>query len=195
MDLSSTAKAQVPRVGQSQEDATHQVLESATGTLAAVKRLVAAYDRVKGERDNFEHRLASVLVENETLRRQTKEAKDQRDHFSTALTTLTEHMDAIGTRCMEAVRTVRTQSYDQAVTTPTKAPPTDGPNSGEQPTTPGARAGAHAQTNDQTPPKLLLMENRQPAEQPEPPIAPTAASEAATDVFRSAQAFIQYVIQ
>jgi hypothetical protein len=75
------------------------------GTVAAVKRLSAGYDRVKSERDNLERQIAGTLVENETLCRQAREANDHRDHFAKALTTLTAQMDAIGTRCIEAVKT------------------------------------------------------------------------------------------
>jgi hypothetical protein len=196
MDLSGTAKAQVLDIEQSQEDAGRQVLESVAGTLAAVKRLVAAYDRVNSERDNFERQLASVLVENETLRRQTKEAKDHSEHFSKALTTLTDQMDVIGARCIEAVKIARTQSYDQAAMVPAHTPPPGGPNSPEQPTMPGTAAGARAQTNDQASPKPQRMDNRLPAEQqPTAPSAPTAAPDAIHEVLRSAQTFAQYFIQ
>jgi hypothetical protein len=193
MDLSSTAKAQVVRVEQSQEDARYQVLDSVTGTLAAVKRLVAAYDRVKAERDNFERQLASVVGDNETLRKQANEAKDQRDHFSKALATLTDQMDAVGARCVEAVKIARAQSYHKAPAAPVDTLATDGPNSAEQATT--VEAGATAQNGEQALPKSLPVESRPPAVQPAVPSAPRAAPDSATEVFRSAQAFMQYVIQ
>ena len=104
MDLSLAMKADVRSIEQSQQDEKQQVLESAISTVSAVKRLLTEYDRVMGERANFERQLASVLVENETLRRQAKEAKDHRDHFSKALTALIAQMDTIGTRCIEAAR-------------------------------------------------------------------------------------------
>jgi seryl-tRNA synthetase len=142
MDLSPTTTAQVLSAEQSQEDEKQRVLESAIGTVSAVKRLLTEYDRVKGERDNFERQLASAVVENETLRRQAKEAKDHRDHFSEALTTLTAQMDAIGIQCIEAVKVAR--SYDQAPTTPANLVSMAGRNPAERsavpsaPTAPGA---------------------------------------------------------
>ena len=51
------------------------MIASAIDTLTAVKRLVTEYDRVKGERDNFERQFADTLVENETLRRQIQRSK------------------------------------------------------------------------------------------------------------------------
>jgi hypothetical protein len=203
MDLSGTAKAQALSIEQSQEDARHQVLNSITGTLAAVKRLVAAYDRVKGERDNFERQLASTLIENEVLRKQTKEAQHHRDHFSEALTTLTEHMDAIGARCKEAVKIARTQPYDQAATTLANTPPTGRPNSAEQPTMPGGLAAARAETNDQASPKPLPAESRRPDEEPAARSTLDAAHSPTTDVQTPAdkrgsasfQAFAQYLAQ
>jgi hypothetical protein len=202
MDLSGTAKAQALSIERSQEDARHQVLNSITGTLAAVKRLVAAYDRVKGERDNFERQLASTLIENETLRKQTKEARYHGDHFSKALTTLTVHMEAIGARCKEAVKIARTQPYDQAATALTNTPTTDGPNSPEQPTMPGGSDAARAETNDQASPKPPV-ESRRPAEEPAALSTPAAARSQTTDVQTPAdkrgsasfQVFTQYLAQ
>ena len=109
MDLSDATKVQVLRIEQSQQDEKQQVLESAISTVSAVKRLLTEYDRVKDERANFERELACALAENETLRRQAKEARDHRDHFSKALTVLTAQMDAIGTRCIEAAKMARSQ--------------------------------------------------------------------------------------
>src|SRR5271169_6635432 len=138
-------KAEVRSIEQSQQDEKQQVLESAISTVSAVKRLLTEYDRVMGERANFERQLASVLVENETLRRQAKEAKDHRDHFSKALTALIAQMDTIGTRCIEAARTARSQPCDQAPTTPANRVPVDGRNPAERstvPSTPAAPASA-----------------------------------------------------
>jgi seryl-tRNA synthetase len=190
MDVSDTTKAQVARVQQSQEDDKQRVLESAISTVSAVKRLLTEYDRVKGERDNFERQLASTLVENETLRRQAKEAKDHRDHFSKALTTLTAQMDAIGTRCIEAVKMVRSQAYDQVSTMPANRISVDGRNLTEQSASPSP-AAAGCQTSDQA---AAMPGNGEPdsqnlAEQSTPlsgPIAPSAGN---------VQVFTQYLAQ
>ena len=89
MDLSDTTKAQVVSVKQLPQDDRHQILESAISTVTAVKRLVAEYDRMKGERETFERQFTDALAENQTLRRQIKEATARREHFLNALATLT----------------------------------------------------------------------------------------------------------
>ena len=103
---------------QSKKDEKSSLLESVTGTLGALKRFIAQYDRVKGERDNFQRQIASALVENETLRRQIKHAKDHRDHLSKALATLTAQIDTIGTRCIETAKMARAQAYDESPARP-----------------------------------------------------------------------------
>jgi septal ring factor EnvC (AmiA/AmiB activator) len=152
MDLSDK-KARVPSIEQSKEDERHRVIASAIDTLTAVKRLVTEYDRVKDERDNFERQFADTLVENETLRRQIRESKDQRDRLSKALATLTNQMDAIGARCIEAAKMARVQT-------------TDGRSLAERPTMPSSPSAARPQSNDQGPTTSPLTDGRRPAEQP-----------------------------
>src|SRR5271170_1740371 len=144
MNLSHTTNAQIRSIELSRDDERQRVLESAIGTVSAVKRLLTEYDRVKGEHAIVERQLASALVENETLRRQAKEAKDHRDHFSKALTTLTTQMDAIGTRCMEAVKMARSQTYDQAPTTPANRVSVDVRNPAQQSIVPSIPAAPDA---------------------------------------------------
>jgi len=121
---------------QSQKDEKNSLLESVTGTLGALKRFIAEYDRVKGERDNFERQIASALVENETLRRQIKHAKDHRDHLSKALATLTAQIDTIGTRCIETAKMARAQAYDEPPAAPAKRFSMPGCNQAQQPVEP-----------------------------------------------------------
>jgi hypothetical protein len=137
MDSSDTAKAQVLSVGQSPQDDKHKVLESAVSTVAALRRLLADYERVETERNDFERERARVLLENNKLRKQAKEATDQRELLIRALETLTTRMDAIGVSCMEAAKTARAQSFDSAPLVPANEPPPNEEQSSE-PTTSSA---------------------------------------------------------
>jgi hypothetical protein len=123
MDFSDTAKAQVLSVGQSPQDDRQKVLESAVSTVAALRRLLADYERVETERNDLERERARVLLENNTLRKQAKEATDQRELLVRALETLTTRMDAIGVSCIEAAKTARAQSFDSAPLVPANEPP------------------------------------------------------------------------
>jgi hypothetical protein len=79
-----------------------------------------------------------VLLENNTLRKQAKEATDQRELLVRALETLTTRMDAIGVSCLEAAKTARAQSFDSAPLVPASEPPNEDQNS--EPTTSSADA-------------------------------------------------------
>jgi cell division protein FtsL len=136
MDFSGTAKAQVLGGEQSQQDDRQKVLESAVSTVAALKRLLADYDRLQAERNDFEREHARVLLENNTLRKQAKEATNQRELLVRALETLTTRMDAIGVSCIEAAKTARAQSIDAAPLVPASEPPNEDQNS--KPTTSSA---------------------------------------------------------
>jgi hypothetical protein len=125
MDFSGTAKAQVLSGEQSQQDDRQKVLESAVSTVAALRRLLADYERLETERNDFERERARVLVENNTLRKQAKEATDQRELLVRALETLTTRMDAIGVSCIEAAKTARAQSFDSAPLVPASEPPNE----------------------------------------------------------------------
>ena len=131
MDSSDTAKAQVLSVEQSQQDDRQKVLESAVSTVAALRRLLAEYERLETERNDFERERARVLLENNTLRKQAKEATDQRELLVRALETLTTRMDAIGVSCIEAAKTARAQSFDSAPLVPANAPPPNEDQSSE----------------------------------------------------------------
>jgi hypothetical protein len=133
MDSSDTAKAQVLSVEQSPKDDRHNVLESAVSTVAAIRRLLADYERLETERNDFERERARVLLENNRLRKQAKEATDQRELLVRALETLTTRMDAIGVSCIEAAKTARAQSFDSAPLVPASEPPNEEQSS--EPTT------------------------------------------------------------
>jgi hypothetical protein len=129
MDLSDTTKAQVLSVEQSQQVDRQKVLESAVSTVTALKRLLADYERLETERNDFEREHARVLRENATLRKQAKEATDQRELLVRALETFTTRMDAIGASCMEAAKTARAQIFDSAPLVPASEPPNEDQNS------------------------------------------------------------------
>jgi chromosome segregation ATPase len=123
MDISNTAKAQVLSVEQSPEDDRQKVLEGAISTVTALKRLLAGYERLEAERNDFKREHARVLLENDKLRKQTKEATDQREHLLTALERLTTTMEAIGASCLEAAKKARPQSLAPLV--PASEPPNE----------------------------------------------------------------------
>jgi|SRR5271154_4725706 len=106
-------------VEQLQEDEKRRAPESAAGdAFYALKRLIAEYDRLKGERDIFEGKIASVLDENDTLRKHVKRVKGQRDHLSNALSTITAQMDTLGSRFIETVKMARLQAYGERPAAP-----------------------------------------------------------------------------
>jgi cell division protein FtsL len=123
MDSSDTAKAQVLSVEQSPQDDRQKVLESAVSTVAALRRLLADYERLETERNDFERERARVLLENNTLRKHAKEATDQRELLVRALETITTRMDAIGVSCIEVAKMARAQSFDSAPLVPANEPP------------------------------------------------------------------------
>jgi hypothetical protein len=129
MDISGTAKAQVLSVEQSHEDDRQKILEGAISTVTLLKRFLADYERLEAERNDFEHKHARILAENGTLRKQAKEATDQRELLVRALETLTTKMDAIGACCLEVAKTARPQSFDSAPLVPTSEPPNEEQNS------------------------------------------------------------------
>jgi seryl-tRNA synthetase len=138
MDISDTAKTQGLSVEQSDQDERQKVLESAVSTVTALKRLLADYDRLQAERNDFERAHARVLLENKTLRKQAKEVTNQHELLVRALETVTTQMDAIGVSCIEVAKTARAQSIDSAPLVPTSEPPNEDQNS--EPTTSSADA-------------------------------------------------------
>jgi hypothetical protein len=177
MDFSDTAKAQVLSVDQSQQDDRQKVLESAVGTVTALRRLLADYERLQAERNDFERERGRVLLENNKLRKQAKEATDQRELLVRALETLTTRMDAIGASCLEAAKTARAQSFNSAPLVPASEPPNENQNS--EPTTSSA----------DVPPQTPNMLN--PANWPGAPI--TAKTELAPAI--NVQVLSQYMSQ
>jgi hypothetical protein len=120
MDISDTAKAQVVSVEPSRQ---HDVLECALSTVTLLKGLLADHERLEAENNDFAREHARILLENDTLRKQAKEAADQRELLVRALETLTTRMDAIRASCLEAVKTARAQSFDLAPLVPVNEPP------------------------------------------------------------------------
>ena len=118
-----------------------------------------------------------MLLENNTLRKQAKEATDQRELLVRALETLTTRMDAIGVSCLEAAKTARAQSFDSAPLVPASEPPNEDQNS--EPTTSSA----------DVPPQTPNMLN--PANWPGAPI--TAKTELAPAI--NVQVLSQYMSQ
>jgi hypothetical protein len=119
MDFSDTAQAQSP------QNDRQKVLESAVSTVTALKLLLADYERLEVERNDFEREHARVVAENNTLRKQAKEVTDQRELLVRALETLTTRMDAIGVSCLEAAKTARAQGFDSAPLVPANEPPNE----------------------------------------------------------------------
>ena len=113
MDISSATEPQVISV-ELQQDDRHQLLVSAVNTVAAVKRLVANFDQLKEERDNFDLQLASAVAENEALREQVDNAKDNNDQIAKTVAMLTDQMEAIAARCIEAVTILRARLDERA---------------------------------------------------------------------------------
>jgi hypothetical protein len=120
MDISDTAQARVLGVELLRH---HDVLECALSTVTLLKRLLADYERLEAERNDFEREHARVLLENDTLRKQAKEAADQRELLVRALETMTTRMDAIRASCLEAAQAARAQSFDSAPLVPANEPP------------------------------------------------------------------------
>lgn len=101
------------------------MLEKAIGTVDALKRLIAAYDRMKEERDNFERDLGKVSAENEALRKRANDAKVHRDRLSQIVTTFVGHMETIGASCMEAAKVARLHTNDGPEIARASLPTTD----------------------------------------------------------------------
>jgi FtsZ-binding cell division protein ZapB len=108
MNLADATKPQVVSV-ESHDDDRLQILESAMGTVAAVNRFPAKFERLKEERDGLETQLADARAENEALRRNINDGEDRHDQLSKTVTALTDQMETIAARCLEAVRVVRAQ--------------------------------------------------------------------------------------
>jgi hypothetical protein len=183
MGLSHTTEPQVISFESQQDDRRH-LLESAMSTVAAVKRLVANFDRLKEERDNFDRQLANAFAENEMLRRQVNDAKDHHDRLSKTIATLTDQMESVAARCIEAVKIVRAQIDEHAPTTQPILPSKDDPTPAEQAAVPSTLS-APAQ----------LTEGRSPGEQPAPLSTFEAGSSSTSEASRIVHVFTQYLTQ
>ena len=120
---SDTAEVPGDEVEQSQEDEKRRALKSVADTFHALKRLIAEYDRLKVERDILECKIASTVDENETLRKEIKHVKGQRDHYSNALSALTAQLDTLASRFIEVVKVARLHAYGERPTGPAERRP------------------------------------------------------------------------
>jgi hypothetical protein len=183
MDLLATTEPKT--VGShSQQDDRDRLLESAMTTVAAVKRLVANYDRLKEERDNIDRQLANAFADNETLRRQVNDAKDHHDHLSKVVATLTDQMESNAARCIEAVKIVRAQLYKHAPATQPGLPSTDD-QTAEAPAAVQGTLGAPTQ----------LTSGCSPGEQHTQPSTFEAESNSISEASRVVHVFTQYLTQ
>jgi septal ring factor EnvC (AmiA/AmiB activator) len=108
MNLADATEPQVVSV-EAHHDDRLQILESAMGTVAAVNRFIANFERVKEERDSFEKRLADAHAENEKLRKKINDGEDRHGQLSKSVTAITDEIETIAARCLEAVKVVRAQ--------------------------------------------------------------------------------------
>jgi seryl-tRNA synthetase len=183
MNLSGTTEPQVISVD-SQRDDRRQLLESAMSTVAAVKRLVANFDKLKEERDNFDRQLVKAFAENETLRRQVNNAEDHHGQLSKTVATLTDQMEAIAARCIEAVKIVRAQLDKDAPTTQAGLPSKDDRSTA---------APASVRSTLSTP--AQLTDDRSAGEQPAQPSTFEAESSSISEASRVVHVFTQYLTQ
>jgi hypothetical protein len=152
MDPSDSPNAQVLSVEQGRQDDRHRILESAISTVSAVKRLVAEYDRMKEERDRFERQISTAIAENESLRKQMKDATGHRENLLKALESLGAQMGLLGARCTEAIKVVRAQSNEPLPAIPTGPQPADSRTPLERPAVADASAIPAAQRPSPTGP-------------------------------------------
>ena len=176
MDLSEKATTQVNSIDSCQAD-REQVLEKAIGTVDALKRLIAAYDRMKADRDSFERDLGKVSAENGALRKQANDAKVQRDRLSQIVTTFVGQIESIGASCLEAAKVARVHSCDGPETAPASLPITH----------PGMLASTGSLED------ALQFTNHLELKHAQRFAEPTAEGRALADPIGSAQVLIQYL--
>jgi hypothetical protein len=160
-----------------------QILESAMGTVAAVNRFIANFERVKEERNSLEKQLADARAENEKLRKKVNDGESRHDHLSQTVTTFTDQMETIAARCLEAVKIVRAEIDHRAPVTQLSLPMTD--DHSPQPTAVPSPPIAPAQ----------LTDGRSSAEQGAQPSASEAKSSPIAEASRVVQVFSQYLTQ
>jgi hypothetical protein len=183
MDTFATTELQA--IGaEPQQDNRQQLLESATNTVAAVKRLVANFDQLKQERDTFDRQLASSVAESETLREQVNDARAHNEQLSKTVVMLTDQMESIAARCTEAVTMLRSQVSKRSPATQAGLPPTDGRSPGAPP---AARSilSAPAQVAD----------DRSAGERPAQASTFEPGSSSIDDASRVVHVFTQYLTQ
>jgi predicted nucleic acid-binding Zn-ribbon protein len=100
-------------VSQEHPEVAH-ALTSATNTVSAVEGLLAVLDRVKEERDEFQRQLSDARAESESLRAQIIDARKSGEGLSKTVSIVTDEMESIASRCLEAVKSVRAQLSEPA---------------------------------------------------------------------------------
>jgi hypothetical protein len=183
MDLSDATEPRIVTVEAHRDDAL-QILESAMGTVAAVNRLIAKFERAKEERDSFEGQLADALAENEKLRKKINEGGDRYDHISQTVAMLADQMQTIAAGCLEAVKVARAQIGHLAPMTQLSLPAMDDQSPAE-PTTLPSPPIAPAQ----------LTDGRSSAGQAAQPNTFVGKSSPVTEASRVVQVFSQYLTQ
>jgi hypothetical protein len=183
MNLADATEPQVVSV-EAHHDDRLQILESAMGTVAAVNRFIANFERVKEERDSLEKQLADARAENERLRKKINEGGDRHDHLSQTVATLADQMQTIAAGCLEAVKVARAQLDHRAPVTQLSLPITDDQSPAE-PTALPSPPIAPAQ----------LTVGRSSAEQGVQPSASEARSSPIAEASRVVQVFSQYLTQ
>jgi hypothetical protein len=183
MNLADATKEQIATV-EAHHDDRLQILESAMGTVAAVNRFIANFERVKEERDSAEKQLADARAENERLRKKINEGGDRYDHLSQTVATLADQMQTIATGCLEAIKVARAQIDHRGPVTQLSLPMTDDQSSAEPNALPSPLI-APAQ----------LPDGRSSAEQGLQPSASEARSSPIAEASRVVQVFSQYLTQ
>jgi hypothetical protein len=183
MNLADATEPQVVSV-EAHHDDRLQILESAMGTVAAVNRFIANFERVKEERDSLEKQLADARAENEKLRKKFNDGESRHDHLSQTVATFTDQMEMIAARCLEAVKVVRAEIDHHAPMTQLSLPMTDDQSPAE-PTAVPSPPIAPAQ----------LTDGGSSAEQGAQPSASEARSSPIAEASRVVQVFSQYLTQ
>jgi hypothetical protein len=183
MDLSNTTEPQVGTIEAHRDDRL-LILESAMGTVAAVNRFIANFERVKEERDSLEKQLTDVRTENEKLCKKINDGESRHDHLSQTVATFTDQMETIAARCLEAVKVVRAQIEVVAPMAQLSLPAMDD----QSPTEP---------TGIPSPPTApaQLTGNRSSAEQAARPFDSEGRSGRINEASRIVQVFSQYLTQ
>jgi hypothetical protein len=183
MDLSDATEPRIVSVEAHRDDGL-QILELAMGTVAAVNRFIANFERVKEERDSFQLQLADARAENERLRKKISDDESRHDHLSQTVVTFTDQMQTIAAGCLEAVKVARAQIDRPAPVKQLSLPMTDDQRSTAPTAVPSPRIVPAQLTN-----------GRSSAEQAAQPNTFVGKSSPVTAASRVVEVFSQYLTQ